>query len=109
MNDQPANRPAKGGRLTGAAGRPTVGIRELKAKASAIIDDVKGSRISYAVTRRGSVEALIVPADAGEKLTSPSPEDESWEAWQALADRLARDARAPGARSAARELDRMRR
>src|SRR3970282_178693 len=49
-------------------GRPSIGIRELKAKASAIIDDVKGRRVSYAVTKRGRVEALIVPSDAGDRL-----------------------------------------
>ena len=50
-------------------GRPSVGIRELKAKASAIVEDVKSRRVTYAVTKHGAVEALIVPADAGERLS----------------------------------------
>jgi antitoxin (DNA-binding transcriptional repressor) of toxin-antitoxin stability system len=98
------------GRRTGSAeGRPTVGIRELKARASAIIDDVKGRRISYAVTKRGEIEALIVPADAGERLISPSPAENAWDAWQALVDQLARNARGRRTRSPVKELDRMRR
>ena len=92
-----------------AEGRPTIGIRELKARASAIIEDVKDRRTSYAVTKRGEVEALIVPVDAGERLLSPSPADSAWEAWQALADQLARNARGRKMQSAVEELDRMRR
>ena len=102
--------PSKGARRAGSAeGRPTVGIRELKAHASAIIEDVKGRRVSYAVTKRGEVEALIVPVDAGERLVTPSAADGAWEAWKALADQLARSARGRKARSAVEELDRMRR
>ena len=96
-------------RVKEAEGRPTIGIRELKARASAIIADVKGHRTSYAVTKRGEVEALIVPADAGERLLSPSPADSAWEAWQTLADQLARNAQGRKMQSAVEELDRMRR
>ena len=92
-----------------AEGRPTIGIRELKARASAIIADVKGHRTSYAVTKRGEVEALIVPVDAGERLLSLSAADSAWEEWQALADQLARNAQGRKMRSAVEELDRMRR
>jgi len=92
-----------------AKGRPTIGIRELKARASAIIEDVKDRRTSYAVTKRGEVEALIVPVDAGELLLSPSHADSAWEAWQTLADQLARTAQGRKMRSAVDELDRMRR
>jgi len=99
----------KGRPARGAEGRPTIGIRELKAHASAIIEDVRGRRISYAVTKRGAIEALIVPADAGERLLSPSPGDSAWEAWQTLAQQLARNARGRKMRSALEELDRMRR
>ena len=90
-------------------GRPTIGIRELKASASAIIEEVKDRRTSYAVTKRGEVEALIVPVDVGERLLSPSPADSAWEAWQTLADQLAGNARRRKMPSAVEELDRMRR
>jgi len=96
-------------RASNPKGRPTIGIRELKARASAIIEDVKHRRISYAVTKRGEVEALIVPVDAGERLLSRSQPDNAWDAWQTLADQLARDARRRNTRSAVEELDRMRR
>jgi antitoxin (DNA-binding transcriptional repressor) of toxin-antitoxin stability system len=93
----------------GGESRPSIGIRELKARASAIIEDVSGRRISYAVTKRGAIEALIVPPDAGERLVSPSAGESAWEVWQSLAHQLARNARGRKARSALEELDRMRR
>lgn len=104
-----ASRPKKSRRPKKAEGRPTIGIRELKARASAIIEEVKDRRTTYAVTKRGEVEALIVPVDAGERLLSPSSADSAWEAWQTLADQLARDARGRKTQSAVEELDRMRR
>jgi antitoxin (DNA-binding transcriptional repressor) of toxin-antitoxin stability system len=80
----------------------------LKAKASAIVQDVKGRRVTYAVTRRGEVAALIVPADAGERLIGQPPANAAWDAWQALVTLLAQE---PGTRaaSAIAELERMRR
>ena|ERR1044071_2720198 len=89
-------------------GRPSIGIRELKAKASAIIDDVKGRRVSYAVTKRGRIEALIVPSDAGERLLNQSDGDNAWDAWQVLIDQLLNESRRKK-RSAVAELARMRR
>ena len=109
MRNPTAPKTKRGRRTNGPKGRPTIGIRELKARASAIIEDVKDRRISYAVTKRGEVEALIVPVDAGERLLSGSPADGAWEAWQTVADQLAREARGGNTRSAAEELDRMRR
>jgi len=109
MRDQVASRSKSCRRPKKAGGRATIGIRELKARASAIIEEVKDCRTSYAVTKRGEVEALIVPVDAGERLLSPSPERSAWEAWQTLADQLARNAQGRKMQSAVRELNRMRR
>jgi antitoxin (DNA-binding transcriptional repressor) of toxin-antitoxin stability system len=89
-------------------GRPSIGIRELKAKASAIIDDVKGRRVSYAVTKRGRVEALIVPSDAGERLLNHRHSDNAWDAWQLVVDQLLKEA-GKKKRSAIAELEQMRR
>jgi antitoxin (DNA-binding transcriptional repressor) of toxin-antitoxin stability system len=89
-------------------GRPSIGIRELKAKASAIIDEVKGRRVSYAVTKRGSVEALIVPVDAGERLLNQPNVDHAWGAWQILVDQLRKES-SKKTRSAVAELQQMRR
>jgi prevent-host-death family protein len=85
-----------------------VGIRELKAKASAIVEDVKKRRVTYAVTKHGAVEALIVPADAGERLSAQPEADSAWEAWDALVARLAQEA-GKQTRSALEELEQMRR
>ncbi|MCU0594607.1 MAG: type II toxin-antitoxin system Phd/YefM family antitoxin [Desulfobacterota bacterium] len=109
MRAKVATRTKRNRRAKEAKGRPTIGIRELKARASAIIEEVKDRRTSYAVTKRGEVEALIVPVDAGNRLLSPSPADSAWEAWQALADQLARKTRGRKGVSAVEELDRMRR
>lgn len=89
-------------------GRASIGIRALKTNASAIVKDVRTRRVTYAVTRRGSVEALIVPVDAGERLLAAPQQDSAWDAWDALAAELA--AAIPGKlRSAVGELARMRR
>lgn len=89
-------------------GRPSVGIRELKAKASAIVEDVKSRRVTYAVTKYGTVEALIVPVDAGERLLGRPEADSAWEAWEALVARLAA-AVGKKTKSAVEELEQMRR
>ncbi len=88
--------------------RPSVGIRELKAKVSAIVEDVKRRRVTYAVTKRGHVEALIVPVDAGERLVGQPKIDSAWEVWQTLVGKLAKESRRE-TRSALAELEQMRR
>jgi antitoxin (DNA-binding transcriptional repressor) of toxin-antitoxin stability system len=108
MNKYRAPRTEQSRRVKSKPGRPSIGIRELKTKASAIIDDVKGRRVSYAVTKRGRVEALIVPSDAGERLLNPPNGDTAWEAWQILMDRLLNES-GKKKRSAVAELKRMRR
>jgi len=89
-------------------GRPSIGIRDLKIKASAIIEDVKGRHVSYAVTKRGAVEALIVPADAGEPRLDQSAIDGAWDNWQALVSQLSKESGKKNGAALA-ELERMRR
>jgi antitoxin (DNA-binding transcriptional repressor) of toxin-antitoxin stability system len=89
-------------------GRPSIGIRELKAKASAIVEDVKRRRVTYAVTKYGTVEALIVPVDAGERLVGQPNIDSAWEAWQTLVGKLSKES-GRKTRSALEELEQMRR
>ena len=104
---KPSGRPKRhSGQLP--TGRASIGIRALKTSASAIVKDVRTRRVTYAVTRRGSVEALIVPVDAGERLLTAPPQDSAWDAWDALATTLASEAPSKP-RSAAAELVRMRR
>jgi hypothetical protein len=69
---------------------------------------VKGRRVSYAVTKRGTVEALIVPVDAGERLLGQPDVDSAWDAWQTLVEQLAKQS-SKRARSAVAELEQMRR
>ena len=107
MRKYRASRTKQSRRAKAILGRPSIGIRELKAKASAIIDDVKGRRVSYAVTKRGSVEALIVPVDAGERLLNQSNGDHAWDAWQILVDQLSKNS-SKKTRSAVAELQQMR-
>ena len=95
-------------RAKNGQGRPSIGIRELKAKASAIVEDVKSRRVTYAVTKRGTVEALIVPVDAGERLLGQPNLDSAWEAWQALVGKLSEESDKK-TRSALEELKQMRR
>ena len=108
MTVSTASRAKKPRQSKAKQGRPSVGIRELKAKASAIVEDVKSRRVTYAVTKHGAVEALIVPADAGERLLAQPEADSAWEAWDALVARLAKGA-GKQAKSALEELEQMRR
>jgi antitoxin (DNA-binding transcriptional repressor) of toxin-antitoxin stability system len=108
MKKDHASRTKQGRRPRRNSGRPSIGIRELKAKASAIIDEVKGRRVSYAVTKRGRVEALIVPSDAGERLVNQTHGDNAWDAWQLLIDQLLKQSK-KNKRSAVAELEQMRR
>lgn len=89
-------------------GRASIGIRALKTNASAIVRDVRTRQITYAVTRRGAVEALIVPVDVGERLLTVSQQDRAWDAWDALASALASETPSKS-RSAVAELADMRR
>jgi prevent-host-death family protein len=109
MPDQVAPLSDRDRHAKGLAGRQTIGIRELKAHASAVIQEVKRRRVSYAVTRRGRVEAVIVPEDVGERLLSPSPAETAWDEWQGLAAELARGVQGRTMQSAVAELSRMRR
>ncbi|HQV29549.1 MAG TPA: type II toxin-antitoxin system prevent-host-death family antitoxin [Thermoflexales bacterium] len=85
-----------------------VGIRELKARASAIVAEVREDRVSYEITRRGQVEALLLPVGPG-GADSVAADDAAWDAFQFLADELGRAAEADTPRSAVEELQRMRR
>jgi antitoxin (DNA-binding transcriptional repressor) of toxin-antitoxin stability system len=108
MRKQRALRTEPSRRAKPKPGRPSIGIRELKAKASAIIDDVKGRRVSYAVTKHGRVEALIIPSDAGERLLNQPKADNAWDAWQSTIDQLLKES-GKKKQSAVAQLEQMRR
>lgn len=61
---------------------PEVGIRELKAKASQILDNVRERGARYVITRRGRPVGLLVPIERVVPPASGSPP--STEVWQEL-------------------------
>ena len=85
-----------------------VGIRELKARVSAIVAEVREDRVSYEITRRGQVEALLLPVGPG-GADSVAADDAAWGVFQFLADQLGRASEGDNTRSAVDELERMRR
>jgi len=98
----------KRGESQGDGTPSVVGIRELKARASAILAEVREDRVSYEITRRGQVEALLQPVDPG-GAASLVAGDAAWDVFEFLADQLGRAAAADTTRSAVEELERMRR
>ena len=75
-----------------------VGLRELKARASEIIRDVRERGVQYTVTYRGRPVGLLVPLEeAG--IASPPPTAEpataAWEALVRLGEEIGRGWRSP--------------
>jgi prevent-host-death family protein len=79
-----------------------IGIRELKKKASALVRHVAESRETYTITRRGKAVAVLSPL---RRLEPEPPAPEAWNRFEQLADKLSKQP----ARSAIKELSRMRR
>lgn len=108
MRTAASSRSHKASRVKASRGRLRVGIRELKAKASAVVEDVKSRQVTYAVTKRGKIQAFIVPADAAEHFLGHSHAENAWEAWQEVLTQLTQEA-GKKVRSAMDELENMRR
>ena len=75
-----------------------IGVRELKARASEIIRDVRERRARYTVTYRGRPVGLLVPLEeAG--MASPSPATEpttaAWDELVRLGEEIGRGWRSP--------------
>ena len=51
-----------------------IGVKELKATASAVIDEVEGGA-SYVITRRGRPAAVLVPVEHAEDLVLAEAEE----------------------------------
>ncbi len=62
--------------------KKTVGVRELKQRATEIVREIRESQATYDVTYRGRVVAHIVPAE------EPLQEPFDLEAWEAELDEL---------------------
>lgn len=76
---------------------PEVGLRELKAHASAILRDVREHRRRYVVTHRGRPVALLVPVadapSAGESVDDSS--EDGWDEFLRVADEIGRKWKGP--------------
>lgn len=66
-----------------------VGIRELKAKASQILDDVRERGTRYVITRRGRPVGLLVPIERV-VAAGPPPASEVWQELDRLGEEMAR-------------------
>ncbi len=65
-----------------------IGIRELKARASAVVRAVRERRARYVITQRGQPVAVLLPVDA----VPPQPDpDEVWARLEALGEEIAQN------------------
>lgn len=68
-----------------------VGIRELKAKASKILDDVRERGARYVITRRGSPVGLLVPIERiAPPVAGSQPATEAWQELERLGEEIGR-------------------
>jgi prevent-host-death family protein len=87
-------------------GMKEIGIRELKAHASDLVNKVAEHQETYTITRRGRAVGILAPTG----FLSPAAFEthgKAWERLMQLADRLTQES--PKGKSAVRELERMRR
>ena len=61
-----------------------VDVRELKARASEIIRDVRERRARYTVTYRGRPVGLLVPLEEAGMASPPPPAEPATAAWEEL-------------------------
>lgn len=65
-----------------------IGIRELKANASALVNAVKEHRTQYLITRRGEPVAVLMPVDA---VPSPPDPEDVWARLETLGQEIAQN------------------
>ena len=63
---------------------PDVGVRELKARASEIIREVREQRARYTITHRGRPVGLLIPIDEADVTTQAIGSETSTDAWEEL-------------------------
>ena len=66
-----------------------IGVRELKTRASAIVQDVEKHRARYTITRRGRPVAVIIPIEKAPSRVSN--EETAWDELLRLGKEIARD------------------
>lgn len=65
-----------------------IGVRELKTRASAIVQEIEERRAHYTITRRGRPVALIIPIETPRLPVSPAPS--TWDDLIRLGQEIAR-------------------
>jgi prevent-host-death family protein len=63
---------------------PDVGVRELKARASEIIRNVRDRRTRYVITHRGRPVGLLIPLDETRAASLPPAGESAATAWDEL-------------------------
>ena len=66
---------------------PSIGVRELKARASAILRSVRERRRRYLVTSHGRPIAALIPLDEAEET---EPEEAAWQELARLGEHIGR-------------------
>jgi len=75
---------------------PDVGVRELKARASEIIRNVREQRARYVITYRGRPVGLLMPLDEARAVPPASePTTTAWETLTCLGEEIGRGWRSP--------------
>jgi prevent-host-death family protein len=89
---------------------PDIGVRDLKARASEIIRNVRERRARYIITYRGRPVGLLMPLEEAGPASLPSagePTTAAWDELTRLGEEIGRDWRSP--LSSAELLSEMRR
>lgn len=63
---------------------PDVGVRELKARASEIIRELREQGARYVITHRGRPVGLLIPIDKADVTTQAVHNETSADAWEEL-------------------------
>ncbi len=84
-----------------------IGVRELKARASEIVHEVKEHGKHYTITRRGRPVALLIPVEEGSELETGAGDRNAWDELLRLGEEISRGWQAP--QTSAELLSEMRR
>lgn len=72
-----------------------IGIRELKARTSEIVREVKERRRPYVITQRGRPVAMLVPVQEERVAAAPAEAEDVWRELSRLAEEVSRAWKSP--------------
>lgn len=68
-----------------------IGIRDLKAQASRVLEEVRSRGARYVITKRGRPVGVLLPLESGEARSGPAVENPStWEDLDRLGEEIGR-------------------